>query len=42
MNRWMIRILGIVMLVVFTIVFVNLYNRLATLQRSRPPAAQTR
>ena len=36
---WLIRIVGIVMLIVFAIVFFNLYSRLSELQHNRRPAA---
>lgn len=43
MNRWPVRILGVVMLILFIAIFVHLYNELATLQRTReqPAATQT-
>lgn len=43
MNRWPVRLIGLAMLVLFIVVFVHLYNQLATLQRTRqkPAAAQT-
>lgn len=43
MNRWPVRVLGILMLLVFGFFFVHLYNQLATLQKTRDSgAAQAR
>ena len=43
MNRWPVRILGLVLLALFIAIFVHLYNQLATLQKTRqkPAATQT-
>lgn len=44
MNRWGVRILGIVMLLVFALIFFNLYSQLEQMRRiqSQPSATQTR
>lgn len=44
MNRWAVRMLGVVMLLVFALIFVQMYNQLQQLQRvqQKPPATQTR
>ena len=41
MNRWAVRILGLVMLLVFALIFVQMYNQLQRMQQN-PPATQTR
>ena len=40
--RWVIRIIGIVMVVVMLLVLASLQKRLAEIQRTRPPATSTR
>lgn len=35
MNRWVVRLIGIVMLLVFLILFAHLQRRLIELQRTR-------
>ena len=43
MNRWVIRMLGVLMLLLFMLVFVQLYKQLVFLQgRRTPPATSTR
>ena len=44
MNRWGIRALGILLLLIFGLVFLQLYKQLTDLQRmqQRPAATQTR
>ncbi len=44
MNRWGVRVLGIIMLLVFGLIFLQLYKQLVDLQRmqQRPAATQTR
>jgi hypothetical protein len=44
MNRLAVRMLGVVMLLVFVLIFVQMYNHLQQLQRvqQKPPATQTR
>jgi len=39
MNRWSVRILGLILLVVFLLLLVNLEKQLLQLQRDRPAAA---
>ena len=39
MNRWSVRILGLILLVVFLLLLVNLEKQLLLLQRDRPAAA---
>ena len=42
MNRWVVRILGIVLLLAFVMLMLNLQRQLATLQQTRqPPATST-
>lgn len=41
MNRWAVRILGVVMLLVFALIFVQMYNQLQRMQQ-KAPATQTR
>lgn len=44
MNRWAARVIGIVMLLIFGLIFLQLYKQLVDLQRmqQRPAATQTR
>ncbi len=44
MSRWGVRLLGIVMLLVFALIFFNLYKQLAQMQQmqEKPKATQTR
>lgn len=44
MNRWAARVLGIIMLLIFGLIFLQLYKQLVDLQRmqNRPAATQTR
>ncbi len=44
MNRWGVRVLGIIMLLVFGLIFLQLYKQLVDLQRmqQKPAATQTR
>ena len=42
MNRWGVRILGLVLLVVFFLLMTNLQKQLAMLQRTRRPASTAR
>jgi hypothetical protein len=39
MNRWIIRVIGILMLVGFMLIFVYMQKRLVELQQMRQPAA---
>ena len=43
MNRWAMRVLGILMLLVFAFIFVQMYNQLTRLQQmpQKPAATQT-
>jgi hypothetical protein len=41
MNRWIMRMLGVLLLLVFMLVFVNLYNQLVQLQNRRNTPAAT-
>jgi hypothetical protein len=40
--RWIMRIIGILMLLGFFLVFAYMQKRLVELQRTRPPATSTR
>ena len=44
MNKWAVRIFGILLLLVFLLLFANLQKQLVQLQRGRanPPATSTR
>ncbi len=44
MSRWGVRALGIIMLLLFGLIFLQLYKQLVDLQRmqNRPAATQTR
>lgn len=44
MNRWGVRAIGILLLLIFALVFLQLYKQLTDLQRmsSSPAATQTR
>ena len=41
MNRWAFRILGIVILLVFTLMFIQMYKSLVMMQRQTVPATRT-
>ena len=43
MNRWAVRVLGILMLLVFGFIFLMMYNQLAQKQQThqKPAATQT-
>lgn len=41
MSRWAVRIAGIVMILVFLLLFAHLQRQLLMLQRARQPAATT-
>lgn len=41
MNRWAARILGLVLLLVFAMMFVQMYKTLVALQRDVAPTTQT-
>ena len=44
MNRWGMRVLGIIMLLIFGLIFLQLYKQLVDLQQrtqNRPAATQT-
>ena len=41
MNRWGARLLGIILLVVFSLMFLQMYNTLVRLQQQSAPATQT-
>ena len=38
MNRWAARIMGLVLLVVFALMFLQMYKTLVALQRANAPA----
>jgi hypothetical protein len=42
MNRWSVRIAGLVMLLFFALMFMMMYKQLAMLQKTRPAATSTR
>ena len=42
MNRWGIRIAGLIMLLFFSLVFMMMYKQLAMLAKNRPAATSTR
>jgi hypothetical protein len=42
MNRWAVRILGLFMLLLFALLFLNLEKSLLKLQQNKPPATSTR
>lgn len=42
MNRWAVRIAGMIMLLFFSLVFMMMYKQLAMLQKNRPAATSTR
>jgi hypothetical protein len=42
MNKWTFRIIGLLLLLMFTLVFVQLYKQLVTLQRQQAPATSPR
>jgi hypothetical protein len=42
MNRWGVRIAGLLLLLFFAFVFMQMYKQLATLQKNRPAATSTR
>ena len=41
MNRWAFRILGILILLVFTLMFMQMYKSLVMMQRQAAPATRT-
>lgn len=41
MTRWIVRLAGILMLLMFLILFANLQKRLIELQQTQPPARTT-
>ncbi|HEY2829468.1 MAG TPA: hypothetical protein VGJ88_05065 [Thermoanaerobaculia bacterium] len=41
MNRWGVRIAGLLMLLFFALVFVAMYKQLASLQKNRPASSST-
>lgn len=41
MNRWVVRLIGVLMLLIFILLLVNLQRQLAVLHRTRKPAAAT-
>jgi hypothetical protein len=41
MNKWTFRIIGLLLILMFTLVFVQLYKQLVTLQRQQAPAASS-
>lgn len=41
MNRWGARILGVILLVVFSMMFLQMYKTLVALQRQSAPVTQT-
>jgi uncharacterized membrane protein len=41
MNRWGARIIGLLILVVFIVMMLNLHSRLETMQKQRDDAAAT-
>jgi hypothetical protein len=42
MNRWGVRIAGLVMLLFFALVFAQMYKQLAMLEKNRAAATSTR
>jgi hypothetical protein len=42
MNRWGARLLGVILLVVFSLMFLQMYKTLVRLQQQQAPATQTR
>ena len=42
MNRWGVRIAGLILLLFFALVFAQMYKQLATLQKNRGAATSTR
>jgi preprotein translocase subunit YajC len=42
MNRWGARILGVILLVVFAMMFAQMYKTLVRLQQQQAPVTQTR
>jgi len=41
MNRWAVRIVGILIILVFVLVMMNLQRQLVMMQRNRQPASTT-
>jgi hypothetical protein len=41
MNRWAARLLGLILLLVFSMMFLQMYRTLVALQRESAPATQT-
>jgi hypothetical protein len=41
MNRWGARLLGMILLVVFSLMFLQMYKTLVRLQQQSAPATQT-
>ena len=41
MNRWTARLLGVILLVVFSLMFAQMYKTLVRLQQQRAPATTT-
>ena len=41
MNRWAVRLLGVLILLVFILLMFNLQKQLLMIQRTRQPAATT-
>ncbi|HEY2090823.1 MAG TPA: hypothetical protein VGJ81_02955 [Thermoanaerobaculia bacterium] len=41
MNRWGVRIAGLLMLLFFALVFVAMYKQMAALQKNRPAPTST-
>jgi hypothetical protein len=42
MNRWAARLLGLILLVVFALMFAQMYRTLVRLQQQSAPATHTR
>ena len=42
MNRWGVRIAGLILLLFFALVFLQMYKQLATMQKNRAAATSTR
>lgn len=42
MNRWGVRIVGVLLIVMFALVFLQMYKSLVTLQRQRESAVGSR
>jgi hypothetical protein len=41
MNRWAVRMLGVLLLIVFALMFMQMYKSLVVMQRQAAPATRT-